>query len=26
VPQIYHKGLRIGGYEDLRRYLGSDHV
>ena len=26
VPQIYHKGLRVGGYEDLRRYLSVDHA
>jgi hypothetical protein len=26
VPQVYHKGLRVGGYEELRRYLGTDHA
>ena len=21
VPQVYHNGMRVGGYEDLVRYL-----
>lgn len=26
VPQVYYKGMRIGGYEDLRKYLNDQAV
>lgn len=25
VPQIYHNGVHVGGYEDLIQYLGKEN-
>lgn len=26
VPQVFHNGMRIGGYNELRVYLDADHI